>query len=119
MSDRWESGRKLWLANDRWGLGLPVLGAGALFAVGTASDPLLAVTAVLLLGPYLAGYVVAMIVRGVTKTVVLWAAAATFMVVGTAAYLLGRDATILVYVMAPGCGLLVATGAASFGRGTH
>ena len=107
----------LWLKIDVLGIGLAVVMlAGLLVVARTRSDPLIIVAAAYILIPYLFGYIV---LGGMGRLIQIGCRMAFFglamMIVGSFQLAVDRDATLLVYLAAPGLGLFVSSTAACIG----
>ncbi|HET6615727.1 MAG TPA: hypothetical protein VFH62_07560 [Dehalococcoidia bacterium] len=90
---------------------MPAVAALVIFIAAGADDPLVVVAAVLLLVPYAAGYGISRVLHAVGASVPLTAAGAVLVVGGLAWSFVTRhhDANALVYVVAPGVGMLAAS----------
>jgi len=103
--------RRLRLPLDFVGVGVPLVAGAAFFVVGVRVDPLIVVADILYLTLYLAGYAMARMVA--LPRALIAAVAAIMMAAGGVLFFADRDAATLIYLAAPGCGLLVSSLAAA------
>ena len=111
MSDPTVRVGRRWPLADASAIAIPVVIGAVIFIAAGADDRLLVVAAVLLLVPYTAGYGVARVLHAVGASVPLMAAGAVLIVSGLAWSFVTRaaDWNAVVYIAAPGVGILAAS----------
>ena len=96
---------------DALAIVIPAVAALVIFIAAGADDPLVVVAGVLLLVPYTAGYGVARVLHAVGASVPLMAAGVVLIVSGLTWSFVTRaaDWNAVVYIAAPGIGILAAS----------